>query len=350
MTANPSARAAQVPVAPHGVGGGWHDSAVPPLEAVPSLVLLRGDEPLLVDRAVHRVTAAARRVDPETERREATAAGLTVGEFNDLVAPSLFAEPRVVLLRSAQDATKDLAEAVVAYAEAPVDGVTLIVQHSGGARNKALADGLARRGAAVVPCAAISRASDRIEFVRAEIKSAGGTTTPTAVAALVDAVGSDLAELASAASQLVADTGGMVDETAVHRYHRGRADVSGFAVADQVIAGNTAGALEALRWALIVGEPPVRIADALASGVRTVAKVASAPGGNAAQLAAQLGMPPWKIDKARGPARAWSVAGLTAAMRIAAELNAQVKGGAADVGYALERAVIGIGRARRMPR
>lgn len=312
-------------------------------------MLLRGDEQLLVDRAVHRVTAAARKADPETERREAAAAGLTVGEFDDLVAPSLFAEPRVVVLRGSQEAAKELADAVLAYVAAPAEGVTLVVQHSGAARNKPLADGLVRAGATVVPCAAITRPAERIDFVRGEIKAAGGTTTPAAVAALVDAVGTDLAELASAASQLVADTGGMVDETAVHHYYRGRAEVSGFVVADLVVAGNVAGALEALRWALIVGEPPVRIADALANGVRTIAKVAGAPGGSPAQLAAQLGMPPWKIDKARGPARAWSAAGLTAAMQTVAELNADVKGGAVDVGYALERAVLEIGRARRVP-
>lgn len=321
-----------------------------PPAAFPPLVLLRGDEQLLVDRAVARASAAARRADPETELRRAAAAGLTVGEFSDLVAPSLFAEPRVVVLTGAQEAAKDLAAAVTGYLSAPVDGVELIVQHSGAARNKQLGDALVKAGAAVVNCAAITRASDRIEFVRQEIKQASGTTTPAAVAALVDAVGTDLAELASAASQLVADTGGMVDEAAVHRYYRGRADVSGFAVADLVIAGNVPGALEALRWALIVGEPAVRIADALAGGVRTVAKVAGSLGVSSGQLASRWGMPPWKIDKARGPAKAWSATGLAKALDVVARLNADVKGGAADVEYALERAVIEIGRARRMQR
>lgn len=323
---------------------------MPASDPPPRLALLRGDEPLLVDRAVLRIAAAARRADPATERREAAATGMAAGEFDDLVAPSLFAEPRVVVLRSIQDAARDVADAVLAYVGSPADGVTLVAQHSGAARNKPLADGLVRAGAVVVACAAISRPAERIEFVRGEIKAAGGTTTPAAVAALVDAVGTDLSELASAASQLVADTGGMVDETAVHRYHRGRAEVSGFVVADLVLAGNVAGALEALRWALIVGEPPVRIADALASGVRNIAKVAGAPAGSAGQLAAQLGMPPWRVDKARGLVRAWSVAGLTAAMGTVSDLNADVKGGAVDVGYALERAVIAIGRARRIPR
>lgn len=322
----------------------------PTTDPPPALVLLRGDEQLLVDRAIARVVGAARSRDPEAERRDSTAAGLTVGEFTDLVAPSLFAEPRVVVLRGAQDSSKDLAAGVLRYLSAPAEGVVLVVHHSGAARNRPLADAIAKAGATVVTCAVITRPADRIEFVRREIKAASGTTTPAAVAALVDAVGTDLAELASAASQLVADTGGMVDETAVRRYYRGRADVSGFAVADLAVAGNIPGALEALRWALIVGEPAVRIADALASGVRTIAKVAGSPGGSAQQLAGQLGMPPWKIDKARGPAKAWSAAGLATAMVIVTRLNAEVKGGAADAEYALERAVIDIGRARRAAR
>ncbi len=321
-----------------------------PTSPPPPLVLLRGDEPLLVDRAISRVVSAARKTDPETERRDAQAAGLTTGEFSDLVAPSLFAEPRVVVLRGVQDATKDLAAALLQYAAAPADAVTLVAQHSGAARNRPLADGLAKAGAATITCAAITRQAERIEFVRGEIKAAGGTTTPAAVAALVDAVGTDLAELASSASQLVADTGGLVDEAAVHRYYRGRAEVSGFAVADLAVAGNIGGALEALRWALIVGEPAVRIADALASGVRTIAKVAGSLGGSSQQLAAELGMPPWKIDKARGPAKAWSAAGLARAMTVVAGLNGDVKGGAADAEYALERAVLDLGRARRLQR
>lgn len=331
------------------VGATWHDSAMPTAPP-PPLILLRGEEQLLVDRAVARALAAARAADPATERRDAQASGMTPGDFVDLVAPSLFAEPRVVVVRGAQESAKDLATAIEQYAAAPVDGVTVLVHHAGGARNKPLADALVKAGAAVVSCLPITRASDRIEFVRSEIKAAGGNTTPAAAALLVEAIGSDLPELASAVSQLVADTGGTVDEAAVNRYYKGRADASGFAVADLAIAGNIAGALEALRWALIVGEPPVRIADALASGVRTVAKVAGSLGGSAQVLASQLGMPPWKIDKARGPAKSWSAAGLTTAMRVVTELNADVKGGAADPGYALERAVLAIARARRVQR
>ncbi len=316
--------------------------------APPALVLITGDEELLVDRTIARALAAARRSDPDVQRWESVAAGLTVGEFEELVAPTLFGEPRVVVVRSGQEAAKELATALLAYAAAPVDGVTLVVQHSGGARNKPLADGLRKAGAHLVAAAKITKAAERVEFVRNEIREAGGATTPDAVAALVEAVGSDLRELSTAATQLVADTGGLVDESAVRRYHRGRAEVSGFTVADKVVAGDVAGALESLRWAVAIGVPPVLIADALADGIRTLAKVAGARPGNSYALASELGMPPWKIDKARTQARHWSEPSLLAGMALVAALNADVKGQAVDADYAMEKAILDLTAARRL--
>ena len=313
----------------------------------PALTLITGDEMLLVDRAIWRATASARRVEPGAERRDAVGAGLTAGEFWDLVAPSLFAEPRVVVVRGAQESAKDVAAALIGYCADPVEGVTLLVHHAGGARNKPIVDALTRAGAAVVVCNKITRLAERIDFVRSEIRKAGGTTTPDAVAALVDAVGADLRELASAASQMVADTGGLVDETAVHRYHRGRAEVTGFTVADSVMAGDLPASLESLRWAMGVGVAPVLIADALADGVRTIARVSGARGGNSYALASQLGMPPWKVDKARTAGRGWTSDGLVAGMAVVAQLNADVKGAAVDPEYALERAVLDLVAARK---
>ncbi|HEY5845659.1 MAG TPA: DNA polymerase III subunit delta, partial [Microlunatus sp.] len=134
------------------------------------LVLVTGDEPLLVDRAIARAVAAARRVDAGVERRDGTGAGLTVGEFADLVAPSLFAEPRMVVIRGAHEASRELATALAAYPKDPVESVWLVIHHPGGARNKAIADALTKAGATVVTCNKITKLNERIDFVRAEIR------------------------------------------------------------------------------------------------------------------------------------------------------------------------------------
>ena len=93
------------------------------------------------------------------------------------------------------------------------------------------------------------------------------------VTAVLDAVGSDIRELASVCSQLVADTDGTVDAVAVRRYYSGKAEVKGFDIADKAVVGDVAGAAEALRWAMMSGEPQVVLADALAEAVHTIARV-----------------------------------------------------------------------------
>jgi DNA polymerase-3 subunit delta len=303
------------------------------------LRLIVGDEELLVERAVGAALATARAADPSAELRRVAAPGLTKAELVELVSPSLFAEGRVVVLESAQDAGKEIAAAITEYVKEPADGVTLVAVHAGGAKGKALADALRTAGAEVTNCAKLTKHDERVDFVRTEVRQAGGRISPDGIRVLIDAVGNELRELAAAATQLVADTGGVVDEQAVRRYHRGRAEVTGFAVAEKAVTGDLPGALEALRWALLVGVPAVLVADALADAVRTVAKVGAAGRGDPFRMAGPLGMPPWKIRKAQAQARGWRPAGIAVAMGAVAEVNADVKGVAADPNYALERAV-----------
>ena len=304
--------------------------------------LVSGDEALLVERAVGRAVVAAREVDPAVEIRTLKASEVTTGVLAELVSPSLFAEARVIVLEAAQDANAEVTTLLTGYAKAPTDGVSLVVCHAGGAKGKALADGLRKAGAAVTDASKLTKYDQRSDFVRAEIRQAGGTITGDALGLLLDAVGSDLRELGAAASQLVADSGGGIDADAVRRYHRGRAEVTGFAVAEKAVMGDRAGALEALRWAIQLGVPHVLVADALADAVRTVARVSAVGRGDPFKLAGELGMPPWKVKKAQGQSRGWEDHGLAAAMSVVADLNADVKGAAADSGYALERAVLKI--------
>jgi DNA polymerase-3 subunit delta len=314
------------------------------LSGAPQLVV--GDEELLVTRGVAAAVALARETDPDATSNEYSANELTVGEFFGAVSPSLFGGVRVVVVRDAQDARKELAAALLAYAQAPEPEIVLVLTHAGGAKGKALADGLREAGARVTNAAKITRHRERVEFVRDEVRRVGGRCDDAAAEALLAAVGNDLRELAAACSQLVADAGGRVDVKTVNRYYRGRAEVSGFTVADAAIVGDLPAALEALRWAIQVGVDPVPIADALADGVRTVSRVASAGRGSSFQLASSLGLPPWKIERAQKQSRGWTPEKLAVATKIAAECNAAVKGGSEDRGYALESAVFAVIAAR----
>lgn len=311
------------------------------------ILLVLGDEELLATRAVTEAVAKARSVDPDVDVREYQAGALVVGEIAEMLSPSLFGGRRVLVLRAGQDARKDLVAALLAYAKNPDPDVQLIVLHLGGAKGKAFADGLKAAGATVVPAAKLKGHRDRVAFVRDEIRRAGGKCTDDAAETLIAAVGNDLRELAAACSQLMADTDGRIGADTVSRYYRGRVEVTGFTVADAAMVGDVPAALEALRWALHVGVDPVPIADAIADGVRTVARVAAAGRGDPFQLASSLGMPAWKIRSAQQRARGWTPEGLVEAMRAAAECNAAVKGGSDDRAYALERAVFSVAAARQ---
>jgi DNA polymerase-3 subunit delta len=59
-------------------------------------------------------------------------------------------------------------------------------------------------------------------------------------------------------------------------------------------------------------------------------------------------MPPWKIDRVQKQLRGWTGQGVAHAIGVVAETDAQVKGGAADTAYALEKAVSEIVRARSL--
>jgi DNA polymerase III subunit delta len=90
------------------------------------------------------------------------------------------------------------------------------------------------------------------------------------------------------------------------------------------------------------------ITSALAQGVRAIGKLAGARGGQRpADLARELGMPPWKIDRVRQQMRGWTPDGVAVALRAVAEADAGVKGGGDDPEYALEKAVVTIAQAAR---
>jgi DNA polymerase-3 subunit delta len=304
------------------------------------LHLVLGDEELLVERAVAAVLRDARTQagTDEVPVNRVRAGDVNTSELAELLSPSLFADERVVVVESAADVGKDAVTLVAGAAAELPPGMVMVVVHAGGGRAKALADQLREMGAQVHRCARITKAAERAEFVHREFRSLGVAVDSHTVTALLDAVGSDLRELAAACSQLIADSGGQVDADVVHRYYSGKAEVKGYDIADMAVVGNVGGAAEALRWAMLRGAARVVLADALAEAVHTIARVGPLSGDHY-RVAAELGLPPWRVQKAQKQARRWSDESVAEAMRLVAQLNADVKGAAADADYVLETAV-----------
>jgi DNA polymerase-3 subunit delta len=326
-------------------------TAAAPAPAPAPVTVIVGEEELLAERAVAQIVAAARAAgagsaDPVpggSDLHDVRASDLTPGDFTNLTAPSLFGGGCLVIVRGAQDAVKDVAEELTRYAAAPVPDVVVALTHAGGAKGKALLASLAKAGVPRVNCAAVKRFGERLDFLRAEFRRAGRKADESGLRALLDAVGTDLRDLAAACSQLCGDTTGVINQAVVTRYYRGRSEATGFTVADRAVEGKLADSLEQLRWALATGVSPVLITSALAQGVRGLGRVGSAPRGKSPEaLAAELGMPPWKIDRVRQQLRGWTPDGVARAHRAVAAADAQVKGEGASAAYALEQAITAI--------
>jgi DNA polymerase-3 subunit delta len=315
----------------------------PPATKVAPVTLIVGEEEFLVDRAVRDLITAARDPELDGDIHDLDGSELGPGELESLTSPSLFGGGCVLVVRAAQNATKDVAAELTRYARNPAPDVVLVLTHPGGAKGKELLAAVKAAGARVIECPKVTRFAERLDFIRAEFRRAGTRADDGAARALLDAVGSDLRELAAACDQLAADTEGGrggIDEAVVARYYRGRAEATGFSVADRAVEGHLAQALEQLRWALDTGVSPVLICSALAQGVRLLGRVGSAPrGASSAALAAEVGAPPWKIDRVRQQLRGWHPNGIAQALHAIAEADAQVKGEATSAAYALERAV-----------
>jgi len=309
------------------------------------LVLIQGAEGLLADRAITKILAA----NPTATTTTLIADEIEVGMITDSLAPSLFGDARIVVIKEIQDLTADCSDEIIEYLVDPDESLNLVLWHKGGVKGKALVDKVKKAGAEVIAAEAIKKDSDKAEFVRSEFKRLGRKISTEAVQALIDSLGSDLRELGGACSQLASDVldGKVIDENDVVAYQRGRIETTGYDVADAVLDGKTALALISLRNAINTGTDPVLIVSAIAASIRTMAKVSGASRGlKSYDLASQLGLPPWQIDKARRQLSGWSENALARSVITLAQADADIKGAAADPAYALERAIITISTAR----
>ena len=311
-----------------------------------SIYLVLGPESALAERALTKLQAELK--EEKCEVTTLFAGDTIVGDIADALAPSLFSERRALIIRDLQDLPEENRPEITRYIEAPDELTTLIFVHKGGVKGKALVDAIKKAKPQIVLCESLKKEAEKSEFVRSLFLDLGRKASPAAVAALVGALGNDLRELAGAITQISADAPvGVIDEMMVDKFHQGRIETTGFDVADATLDGNLPAALIALRSALETGTDPVMITSAIASSLRSLAKVAGANRNQKSfELAGALGMAPWQIDKARRQLGRWNPGQIADAVGAIATADAEVKGAASDPIYALEKAVTKIASAQ----
>jgi DNA polymerase III subunit delta len=306
------------------------------------VVLMTGPEAFVADRAARLLLERIRSVSPDVDVVDIDGSTGGSGEITLAVSPSLFGEPRMVRVWSVEKVTDPVLDELLNYLAQPDPTVTLLVRHGGGNRAKKLLDTIRAHGGdwLEVTCPEVKSDRDRAQFLRGEAKSHRVVIEPDAEVKLLDAFQRDIAELAAAIGQLVADVGetGRITGALVERYYGGRVETSSFDIANLAISGNQGQALTALRQALNHGVEPILIVSALAHSLRTMARVGGKRG-SPDDIAKDLGMKAWQVSRARNQLQGWDDVGLGQAIREVAFADAALKGLGHDPDWQLEKMV-----------
>ena len=160
-------------------------------------------------------------------------------------------------------------------------------------------------------CSTVKRGKQTTDLLTKEFSRLHRHATAEAIEALYEAVGQDLQLLFSAIEQLASDIpDDPITDLHVRAYFSGVADVAGWQIADAVWQRQPARALETLRHATVagngtqVGLPAVL---ALTTALREIILVGSlGPGASNADIAREVGIPPWKAKLLKAQWNRWS--------------------------------------------
>ena len=316
-----------------------------------SLVLLTGSDPFRSSRAIDDTVKQWQKGDPDLVVEEISGSASDVRlRLAEAGGEDLFGT-RSILVVTEADALGDAVDSLVLAAE----NNPVVAHHRGGRGGQAALRDLKKAAATTIDCQPLKKGRALNEFVTNEFKRQRRRITSDALTLLIEAVGTDLADLASAAHQLTSDAeSDPIDAQVVGQYFRGVAELSGYQVADAVMLGHPAEVLQRLRQAQIAADGartgPAIVAAVAGSVRQLIALSASTPGLSDTDLARQVGVPPWKLRTLRAQLRRWKPAQLATAVTVLADLDARVKGGlregeqldAAQKLHALERDLIAL--------
>lgn len=315
-------------------------------KAAPSpLILVFGSEEYFSSSAIRRIREQLKASEPGLEIYEVDASEYVAGDLINMISPSLFSDPKLVIVNGVERASDALIQDGKSINVADLDDVTLVFQHAGtSVRGKALLDSIRANEAAVeIACAKLTD-KEKPAFVQSHFLEAGRKFNQAAVRALVDAFGQDIPELAAACDQLLADSSEQIDEAIVDRYFGGRVEATAFNVLDKALEGRAGEALVLLRHAIQTGEDPIKIIAGIAPGLKRMATILGDPKASAASL----GLNDYVFRKVRSNTNGWDDDGMIRALQMLADADAAAKGAERQPEYRLEQLVLLIANRGRL--
>ena len=256
-----------------------------------------------------------------------------------LSTPSLLGGRRLVVLRDADGLTKDQAEPIAAYLEAPTSDAVLVLIASGRTKLDAVAK---KKGSLVTLDAPKGR---RLAgWIRQRAKEHDVTVDDRGAWALIDAVGTDLRDLDGALEQLGTGlgSGAKVGAAQVRSAFPRLADERIFAFTDAVGERKLPAAMTALRRLLEQGDEPLMIFGSLSAHIRRLLRARRYAEAGTRAVGDALGLPEWRAERMVRQARAYREEELVGAVSILARTDVEMKGDFPSPQAALERAVVQI--------
>ncbi len=240
------------------------------------VLLLAGDDDLLLQRELERRLEELRSEDPDLEVDVRDVSELE--HLPELRTTSLFGGRTCVVLRGVEGVAGDLRAEVEGYIASPSDEAVLILIARGTGKIQRIAKAAKAQGERVdvkAPTDWDDRGWDRL--VGEEFRRLSKKADATAIAAIRSHAGNQPATIASQVASVCAAAGDASPITAeqVEAVVEGHGRASGFAIADGIAERRPAAALVALRGALDAGEAPLALLGAIAFRTRQLLLVRS---------------------------------------------------------------------------
>jgi DNA polymerase-3 subunit delta len=301
------------------------------------LVLVTGNEGYLASRAISKIKAELRQAFQDLEITEIGEGEYTPGLLFNVAAPSLFAEPRLVIIQTASDGLLEDLQRLVAE---PVEACTVIVRLPNAVGHNGKVKTALSKHSLVISCEELKKDAEKADFVKAELASRSKKIDAQGLKALLNAFNQDLAELGGACSQLAANPANTITLEIVEQTFQGRVETNAFKIADAALSGNAAEAIRLFRHGFTTGIDPVALNAALTMRIRQLARLFN----DRSASPAALGMQPWQLDKARKELSGWEEPQLVELVQLAAQTDADVKGASRDPGYSIEKLLFAMAR------
>ena len=295
---------------------------------VPSVLLLWGEDQFLLREEAFRVLGDLRPT-------EVDAADWQGGELQDLATPSLFGEPRALLITDARSLAKDAVGELAAYLGSPDPGAPLIICCQVADRGKPPA-ALLKIVEPVGEVRPVQVSRKELEpWILRRASDQGLDLAPAAARTLVETLGEDPGSLVAALQQLgSAFTGEKITPQTVARQFRGLGEQKVWDLCDKAFGKDLPGAICSWRSIEEGRDDPLKVLGGVASRLRDLMRVRALPERTSpAQVAKAAGLRfDWQARRYQQQARNFSMSDLVRLHERITEADRALKsGGTGDV-------------------